>query len=139
MRTHDARLFVSNAAAIMLLLGSAAIAAAADITGVWANQPDACAKIYVKKQGKLQFTPSADMYGSGFIIEGSTIRGKTTTCHIRSIKEDGSTVKISAACANEIMVSETNFELRLEGKDRLVRYYPDVPEIAAPFVRCPKL
>ena len=63
---------------------------AADLDGAWANDLSICNKIFEKKNNTISMTRDSDMHGSGFIIAGNQIRGKVSTCTIKSRKEDGS-------------------------------------------------
>src|SRR5438067_1477358 len=54
-------------ASSVLLAGAAH---AIDLTGAWATDTSACAKVFVKKGNRTVFRQDSDMYGSGFIMEG---------------------------------------------------------------------
>src|SRR5689334_7733241 len=47
-----------------------------DLTGAWASQSDLCGLVFTKKDGKVVFAELSDLYGSGFVIEGKSIRGR---------------------------------------------------------------
>jgi hypothetical protein len=44
----------------------------------------------------------SEVFGSGLIIEGDRITGRTGTCTIKS-KQEGNSLELSAACASSIM------------------------------------
>ena len=110
---------------------------AADINGAWTTDADACKKMFVKKGNRISLASDADIYGSGFVIDGTTIRGKIATCKITSLKEDGSTLHLNAACATDIMVSNNQFDLKMVDNNKLVRAFPGIPEMDTPYYRCP--
>jgi hypothetical protein len=112
-------------------------AIAADIEGVWASHASECDKVFVKGGKGVVFAKDADLYGSGFIIEGRKIRGKIATCDIKTIKEDGSTVHLITVCATDVMLSNVQFSLRTIDRDKIVRIFPGVPEMDTPYERCP--
>src|SRR3954447_11828808 len=111
-------------------------ARAVDLDGAWATDAGSCSKVFVKKGGQTRLSPSADLYGSGFVIDGSAIRGKIATCKITSLKEDGPTVHIEAACATDIMHSSNDFTLKRIDDNKLVRAYPGIPEMDTLYFRC---
>ena len=45
-----------------------------DIQGIWASDARLCSKIFVKKGNGFVMAKNADLYGSGFIIDGRKIR-----------------------------------------------------------------
>src|SRR5690349_19712323 len=71
---------------------------AADINGAWVTDTAACDKVFVKNGGQLHLSGDADIYGSGFVVDGSTVRGKIATCKVTSRKDDGVTIHLQAAC-----------------------------------------
>jgi hypothetical protein len=117
-------------------MGLTATAAAHDLDGAWVTSIDSCDKVFVKKGRLTLLAPDADFYGSGFVVDGTTIRGKLATCRITSLRQDGQAVHIRAACATDIMLSNNEFVLtRVEG-DKLVRAFPGIPEMDTPYYRC---
>ncbi len=111
-------------------------ARAADITGAWASDASNCNKIFVKRGNSVSLAEAADLYGSGFVVEGRKIRGRAATCDIKTMKEDGSTVHLLAACATDIMLSNVQFTLKVIDQDRLMRLFPGMPEIQMRYERC---
>jgi hypothetical protein len=124
---------------IVVLAGGAPSARAADITGAWATDVRACDKIFQKKGNVLTLTNRSDTLGSGFIIDGTEIRGKTANCKIKNKKEDGDVVYLLAACATDIMLSDVEMALKIIDKDRVSRFFPGMPEVESPdYYRCPR-
>jgi hypothetical protein len=111
-------------------------AQAADITGAWASDTSNCDKIFVKRGNSVFLAEEADLYGSGFVIEGRKIRGRMANCDIKTIKEEGSTVHLIAACATDIMLSSVQVSLKVVDQNRLVRFFPGMPDIEMPYERC---
>ena len=110
---------------------------AADINGAWTTDVAACKKIFVNKGNRISLTSDADLYGSGFVVDGTMICGKIATCKITSLKEDGSTLHLNAACATDIMMSSNQFDLKMVDNNKLVRAFPGIPEMDTPYYRCP--
>jgi hypothetical protein len=113
---------------------------AADLSGVWVSNPDVCDKVFVKKGSNVSFAKDADMYGSGFIIEGNRVRGKIAKCTIKSTKEDTNEertmVHMVAACATDIMLSNIQVSFRIVNQDRIVRMFPGISELGVSYSRC---
>ena len=69
---------------ILFLFAGGLPARAADVNGAWATDVRACDKIFQKKGNVLTLANRSDTLGSGFIIDGTEIRGKTANCKIKS-------------------------------------------------------
>ena len=109
---------------------------AADITGVWADDPDKCSKIFIRNGSNISFADNADQYGSGLVFDGNTIKGKMATCRITHRKADGDTLHLVATCATDIMFDKFQFSARFVGENKFVRIYPGVPELEQAYQRC---
>ena len=112
-------------------------ARAADIDGAWANNPDLCKKIFVKKGNKVSMTRNSDFFGSGFIIDGKHLRGKMASCEVKARKDDGAMINIVAACSTDIAVATNQFSLRVDGDGKLTRFFPGMPDMDMSYFRCP--
>ncbi len=115
---------------------SSAESGAFELTGAWASQADLCKLVFTKKGNQVAFAELSDLYGSGFIIDGSRIRGRSVKCTIKSRKQDGDSVELSAACASTIMTSNVNFSLKLLDDNNLVRSIPDSAGMQLKYSRC---
>jgi hypothetical protein len=109
---------------------------AADISGAWTTDASACNKVFSKKNGTISLTRKADLYGSGFVIDGNRIRAKIASCRITSRKDDGATVHLVASCATDIMLSSVQFTLKVIDQNKIARSYPGIPELETPYERC---
>ncbi len=132
-RTAGARV---SSAAVILLLASAAASLAQDASGLWANQPDACDTIFVRDGKRVEFSPRADFHGSGFVIEGNVIRGKTATCKVRTKARNGAVITITATCASDVMVGDATFQIRVDDPNSIVKIVPGIPELDTRYFRC---
>ena len=130
--------FCAALAAAMVTLPAAGIAETAfQLSGAWATDPDNCGKIFAKKGNAVVFSDASDLYGSGFIVDGKKIVGKSGRCTIDTMKDDGSTINLLASCASEIMYQNIQFSLKITTADAIVRMFPGLPDIAISFYRCP--
>jgi hypothetical protein len=118
------------------LLGSPA--RAIDLTGVWASAPEVCDKVFVSRANKIVFGPKSDIHGSGFIIEGRRIRGRTARCNITRTKENAGIIHMVASCATDVMLSDVQFSLRVGDDNTIDRIFPGLEGIEMPYFRCPK-
>jgi hypothetical protein len=110
---------------------------AIDLTGVWATNADACGKVFAKKGNKTSFRQDSDMYGSGFIIEGRRIRGRTANCTVTKTKEDDGVVHMIAACATDIMLSNVQFSVKMLDENKISRIFPGIEGMELMYYRCP--
>jgi len=110
---------------------------AADLTGAWTSDANACDKVFVKRNGNIAIAGNSDAYGIGFIIEQNRIRGKIATCSIIARKEDGAVTHLVAKCATDIAFENVQFSLKLDNENKLTRLYPGLPELSVSYFRCP--
>lgn len=116
---------------------------AIDLTGAWTTEPAVgqtqqtiCNKVFAKSGNSVNFTSDSELHGSGFIIEGSKLRGKSASCTIRARKEVGDIVHLVAACSSEVMLSDAQFSLKVVNEDRVLRLFADMPELTVTYTRC---
>lgn len=107
-----------------------------DLSGAWAGDASICQKIFVKKKNSISIAQNSDAYGSGFIVEGNKIRGKMATCNITSRKEEAGVLNIIAVCSTDIALSTTQFQLKIDGDDKVTRLFPGMPDLTFAYVRC---
>jgi hypothetical protein len=117
--------FAPAALALLTAVSFSPWAKAADLNGAWAQDHTVC--VFVKSGNKISFTPNAELYGSGVLIEGKTATGTFQKCRIKSSRTDGNILHILAACSTGVMVSDsevtakvvddTNITLTLDGPD----------------------
>ena len=127
-----ARSFVLFAAVLLL----PAQARAFDLSGAWATDAGLCSRVFTKKGNGVGFAELSDLFGSGFIIEGNRIRGKSGRCTITSRKQDGDNIELAAACASSIMTQNLSFSLKIIDDNSLSREFPDIPGMTLKYVRC---
>ncbi len=109
---------------------------AAELDGAWTNDKAVCDKIFVENGGKIVFSDKAEFYGSGFVIDGRTIRGKAATCKIKSMSKRGNRIHIAATCATDVMLSDSQFDLTVGADGKLTRSFPRMPEMTMEYQRC---
>jgi hypothetical protein len=119
--------FAPAALALLTMLSFSPWADASDLNGAWAEDHSVCSKVFVKGGSKILFTPDAELYGSGVLIEGRQATGTFQKCRIKSSRTDGNILHILAACSTGVMISDTevtvkviddnNIALTLDGPD----------------------
>ncbi len=127
-----ARRFVLFAGVMLLPVQASAF----DLSGAWATDAGLCSQVFTKKGSGVEFTELSDLFGSGFIIEGSRIRGKNGRCTITSRKEDGDNIELAAACASSVMTQNLNFSLKIVGDNSLSRVFQEIPGMTLKYTRC---
>ena len=134
-KSISTRIALGCAAGLLL----AGYAQAADLNGAWANDVKICSKLFVKKNNKLRLTTNSDFYGSGFIIDGDQVKGKLASCRIKSRKVEGAKMEMTAECATDIANSTDHFVLRIDGEDKITRFFPGMTGIEMTYFRCPDM
>jgi hypothetical protein len=128
-----------QAVAAMLLCLAVIVPAeveAFELSGAWASQSDLCKQVFTRKGKQVVFAEFSDLYGSGFIIDGNRIRGKTANCTIKSRKQEGDSLELSAACATSIMTSNVRFLLKVIDDNHISRSIPDTEGMVLKYSRC---
>lgn len=111
-------------------------ARAFELTGAWASQADLCKLVFTKKGNQIVFAEFSDLFGSGFIVDGSRIRGRSVQCAIKSKKQEGDSLELSTACATSIMNSSVRFSLKVIDDNNLSRMFPEIPDMTLKYARC---
>lgn len=133
MRSRFSSVVVATLTTTMLLN---APASAFDLSGVWASDAGRCDKIFKKAGKQVSFTHMADLYGSGFIVDGGKLRGKQARCVVTSRREDGEVVHLLASCASDIMLSNVQFSMKILDDNSLMRFFPEIPGMQLTYYRC---
>ena len=135
------RAFRLAGAAIMLgsSVLSVAEARAIELTGAWASHEDLCNQVFTKKDNRVEYAEFSELFGSGFIVDGDRIRGKAGTCTIKSRKQEGDNLEISAACASTIMTQDLRFSLKIIDDNTISRLFPEISGMSLNYTRCSKL
>jgi hypothetical protein len=110
---------------------------AIDLTGSWATDVGACDKVFARKGNTISFRQDSDMFGSGFIIDGRRIRGRSASCTIKTSKEDGALIHMIAACATDIMLSTVQFSVKVIDDNKITRIFPGIEGMELTYNRCP--
>ena len=117
-----------------VLLSSAG--SAEDLTGLWATDARNCDKVFSKSASGYALAKDADLYGSGFIIDGRKIITQIARCDIKSSKQDGATTHLIAACATDVMLSNVQASFKIVSNDRILRIFPGGSDMEIPYERC---
>ena len=108
-----------------------------DLSGAWTTDDANCAKVFVKRNGKISMTRNSDVYGGGFIVQGNQMRGQAKACKITSLKEEGGILNLVATCSTDIAILGTQqVSAKIDGDDRITRIFPSFPDVGTPYYRC---
>ncbi|HYV69556.1 MAG TPA: hypothetical protein VE970_05545 [Pseudolabrys sp.] len=111
----------------------------ADLNGAWANDPNVCSQIFVRKDDKISMTDHSELYGTGFIIEDDKFADKLATCRIKDRKIDGSTIRVTADCPMETGRFTEEFIFRIDDNDRVTRFPKGMRATGLAYFRCPAI
>jgi hypothetical protein len=115
---------------------SVAQARAIELTGAWASHEDLCNQVFTKKDNRVEYAEYSELFGSGFIVDGDRIRGKAGTCTIKSRKQEGDSLELSAACASTIMTQDVRFSLKIIDDNNISRSFPEISGMSLNYTRC---
>ena len=123
-----------------IMLGSSALSAAEaraiELTGAWATHADLCGEVFAKQDNRVVYAEFSELFGSGFIVDGDRIRGRTGTCTIKSGKQEGNSLELSAACASSIMTQDVRFTLTIIDDNNISRSFPEIAGMSLNYTRC---
>ena len=123
-----------------VMLGSSiffmAEARAIELTGAWAGHADLCSQVFTKKDGRVVYAEFSELFGSGFIIDGDRIMGRSGTCTIKSRKQEGDSLELSAACASTIMAQDVRFSLKIIDDNTISRSFAEISGMTLNYTRC---
>ena len=123
-----------------IMLGSTVLfvadARAIELTGAWATDADLCSQVFTRKDNRVVYAEFSELFGSGFIIDGDQIRGRNGNCTIRSRKQDGNSLELSAACASSIMTQDLRFILTIIDDNNISRSFTEIPGMSMKYTRC---
>src|ERR1700754_2133562 len=104
---------------LALLVTQSVSTQAADLSGAWTVDASACGDVFIKENNKLAFRPDADLHAGGLIVQGRQITGTFQKCTVKSFHEDGSNLKVIAACSDGVAVSDVAFDLKITGENTI--------------------
>jgi hypothetical protein len=111
-------------------------ARAIELTGAWAGHADLCSQVFTKKDGRVVYAEFSELFGSGFIIDGDRIMGRAGTCTIKSRKQEGDSLELSAACASSIMTQDVRFNLKIIDDNTISRSFAEISGMSVNYTRC---
>lgn len=129
--TKSKILLVACGQMIAMAFGTAA--GAYDLNGAWTTG-GVCENIFVKKDKAISFAPDSEVHGSGFIVQGDLIRGRTVRCTIKTRNEKGPVHRLVALCATDIMIDRVQIDYKVVDQNKIVRVIPGGFEVE--FKRC---
>ena len=127
-------------AIVVLLFGLGLIlttqAHAFELTGAWSTDDKMCNQVFTKKGKQVVFTEFSELYGSGLLIAGNRIRARSAQCTIKSRKQEGNVVQISAACSTSIMSDSLRLAFKIIDDNNFSRILPGTEGTELRYTRC---
>src|SRR6516165_8331912 len=121
---------------LVLLVTQSASAQAADLNGAWTIDASACNQIFTKENNKFAFKQDADLHAGGVIIQGRQITGTFQKCTVKSLHDDGTDVKVTAACSDGVAVSDVTFDVKVSGENKFTLSSKAPVPMEMQYVRC---
>src|ERR1700721_1031827 len=121
---------------LVLLVTQSASTQAADLNGAWTVDGSARAQVFTKENNKLSFKQDADLHAGGLIIQGKQITGTFQKCTVKSMHDDGSNVKVIAACSDGVTVSDVAFDVKITGENRITLSSQEPVPVEMLYFRC---
>ncbi len=121
---------------LVLLVTQSASTQAADLSGAWTIDASACGQVFAKENNKLVFRKDADLNAGGIIVQGKQITGTFQKCTVKSLHDDGTDVKVTAACSDGVAISDVTFDLKLSGENKITLSTKEPVAVEMPYVRC---
>ena len=125
-------------ALLVLLVTQSAPTQAADLNGAWTIDTASCNQVFTKENNKVAFTPDADLNAGGLIVQGNQITGTFQKCTVTSLHDDGTNVKVIAACSDGVAVSDVAYDVKINGENAITLSSKEPVPIEMHYVRCPQ-
>src|SRR5215470_9746371 len=126
-----------NPLVLIVLLGTqSASTQAADLNGAWTVDDSACGAVFTKENNKLAFKQDADLNAGGLIVQGKQITGTFQKCTVKSLHDDGSSLRVIAACSDGVAVSDVAFDVKMSGENKMTLSSKQPVPVEMPYVRC---
>ncbi len=125
---------VSVLCGVLIMLSSQAHAI--ELTGAWSTDNRTCNQVFTRKGKQVVFSELSELYGSGLIIDGNRIKAKSAQCTIKSRKQGGNDLEMSAACSTSIMSGSLRFSLKVIDDNNFARIFPGTDGIELRHTRC---
>jgi hypothetical protein len=122
---------------LVLLVTQSASTQAADLNGAWTIDASACGQVFTKENNKLAFKKDADLNAGGLIVQGKQITGTFQKCTVKSLHDDGSNMRVMAACSDGIAVSDVAFDVKISGENRMTLSSKNPVPVEMQYARCP--
>ena len=121
---------------LVLLVAQSASTQAADLNGAWTVDASACSKVFTKENNKLAFKQDADLNAGGLIVQGKQVTGTFQKCTVKSLHDDGSNLRVIAACSDGVAVSDVTFDVKISGENSMTLSSKAPVPVEMPYVRC---
>ena len=122
---------------LVLVVAPLASTQAADLNGAWTVDTASCGQVFTKENNKLAFKPDADLNAGGLIVQGKQITGTFQKCTVKSLHDDGSNMKVIAACSDGVSVSDVAFDVKISGENNITLSSKEPVPVEMRYVRCP--
>ena len=122
---------------LVLVVAPLASTQAADLNGAWTVDTASCGQVFTKENNKLAFKPDADLHAGGLIVQGKQITGTFQKCTVKSSHDDGTNVKVIAACSDGVSVSDVEFDVKITGENNIILSSKEPVPVEMQYVRCP--
>ena len=121
---------------LLLLLAQSPSARAADLNGAWTIDTSSCALVFTKKNNKIAFRKDADFNAGGLIVQGKQITGTFQKCTAKSLRADGSSMRVIASCSDGVAVTDIAFDLRITGENAITLSQKEPVPMEMSYIRC---
>ena len=121
---------------VTLIVMQSASTQAVDLTGAWTIDASACGDIFTKENNKLAFKQDADLNAGGLIVQGKQVTGTFQKCTVKSLHDDGSNLRVIAACSDGVAVSDVAFDVKISGENSMTLSSKGPVPVEMPYVRC---
>ena len=121
---------------LVLLVTQSASTQAADLNGAWTIDTASCGQVFTKENNKLAFKRDADLNAGGLIVQGKQITGTFQKCTVKSLHDDGSNLRVIAACSDGVAVSDVAFDVKISGENSMTLSSKAPVPVEMPYVRC---
>lgn len=121
---------------LLLIVAQSSLVQAADLNGAWSIDASACGAVFTKENNRIAFRKDADLNAGGLIVQGKQITGTFQKCTVKSLRDDGPSLQVVAACSDGVAISDVPFEVTMSADNKMTLNSKGPVPMSMTYFRC---
>jgi hypothetical protein len=121
---------------LLLIVAQSSLVQATDLNGAWSIDASACGAVFTKENNRIAFRKDADLNAGGLIVQGKQITGTFQKCTVKSLRDDGPSLQVVAACSDGVAISDVPFEVTMSADNKMTLNSKGPVPMSMTYFRC---